>query len=162
VTDSYLLWKTIHVVSATIVFGTGIGIAFFCWFGSRHALRIGDIGALRMALRFTVLADAVFTAPAVVVQIVSGAMLVQILGWKWSSSWVMSAVGLVLLVGACWLPVVWIQMQLARMADAATGVAQLPDRFATLFRIWFALGVPAFVAMIGILILMVTKPLAVG
>ena len=40
-TDTYLFWKTAHILSATILFGTGIGIAFFCWFGYRAALRSG-------------------------------------------------------------------------------------------------------------------------
>jgi uncharacterized membrane protein len=160
--EAYLVWKTIHVVSATIVFGTGIGIAFFCWFGSRDALAKHDLGALRMALRFTVVADAVFTAPAVLVQFVSGAVLLDTLGWKWGSPWALSVVGLFLLVGACWLPVVWIQVQLSRLAAAVNNTGELTARFAALFRLWFGLGVVAFGAMIGILVLMVAKPLAVA
>ena len=161
-TDADLIWKTIHIVSAAIVFGTGIGIAFFCWFGSRYALARRDMGVLRMVLRFTVIADMVFTAPAVLVQLLSGAMLLGLLGWSWGSPWTVAALVLIALVGACWLPVVWIQVCLSRIAAAAVGIEQLPARFFILFRIWFGLGVVAFAAMLGIFYLMVAKPLAVG
>lgn len=99
--NSTLLWKTLHIASATILVGTGIGIAFFCWFGSREALRNKDIGALRTVLRFTVVADAVFTAPAVLVQFVSGGVLVHLLGWSWGSPWVLAALSLFVLIGLC-------------------------------------------------------------
>lgn len=161
-TDAYLIWKTIHVVSGTIVFGTGIGIAFFCWFGSRYALAHRNLAVLRMTLRFTVIADMVFTAPAVLVQLLSGAMLLGLLGWSWSSTWTMTALALIALVGACWLPVVWIQIRLSRMAVAAESIDQLPAGFFFLFRIWFGLGTVAFAAMLGIFYLMVAKPLAVS
>lgn len=161
-TDAYLIWKTIHVVSATIVFGTGIGIAFFCWFGSRYALARRDMGVLRMVLRFTVIADMVFTAPAVLVQLLSGAMLLGLLGWSWGSPWTVAALALIALVGACWLPVVWIQIRLSRMAVAAESIEQLSAGFFSLFRIWFGLGIVAFAAMLCIFYLMVTKPLAVS
>ena len=155
------LWKTLHVLSATVLIGTGIGIAFFCWFGSREAIRNGNIDALRIVLRFTVVADAVFTAPAVVLQFWSGAVLLKLAGWSWLSPWSLTVLALFVCVGACWLPVVWIQVHLKRLAVAAPSVAELPPSFARMFRAWVLLGMPAFVSVVLILFMMVNKPLAV-
>lgn len=159
--DGYLFWKFSHILSATILMGTGIGIAFFCWFGSRQAVARGELGALRIVLRFTVVADAVFTAPAALFQFVSGAMLIEHLGWSWQSPWTLSVLALFALAGACWLPVVWIQIQLSRLANAAPIIAQLPPEFLKLFRIWFLLGLPAFASVVSLIFMMVAKPMAV-
>ena len=156
--DAYTLWKTAHIVSAAILFGTGIGIAFFCWFGYRSAMRTRDIGALRATLRLTVIADFCFTAPAVVFQMISGVVLMNILGWPMVSTWSIAVWGLYLLTGACWLPVVAIQIRLKREADLVISIATLSAKFHTTFRLWFALGVPAFAAVVIIFFLMVAKP----
>jgi len=160
--ETYSLWKTAHILSATILFGTGLGTAFFCWFGYRNAMRTREIAALRAVLRLTVIADYCFTAPAVVFQLVSGLMLMNVLGWSWLSPWSLAVYGLYLLTGACWLPVVAIQIRLSRTADGAPAVDSLPARFHALFRWWFALGIPAFAAVLIIFHLMVAKPLAVS
>jgi uncharacterized membrane protein len=159
--DSYVYWKTAHIISATILMGTGVGIAFFCWFGSRAAIRDRNIVALRMVLRFTVLADALFTAPAVVVQAVTGAMLMSLAGWPWISPWSVGTIGLFGLVGACWLPVVWIQWRMKKLADHALDSDTLPQMFTSLFRAWMLLGIPALAAMLTLMFMMVAKPLAV-
>lgn len=58
-----------------------------------------------------------------------------------------------------WLPVVWLQVRMARMAeDAVRGGQSLPARFWCFHRIWTALGVPAFAGVIAILYLMVVRP----
>lgn len=159
--DTFLFWKTAHVLSATVLMGTGIGIAFFCWFGSRQAIAKNEIGALRIVLRFTVVADAVFTMPAVVFQFFSGVVLLEHLGWSWQAPWMRSVMALYIFVGACWLPVVWIQVKLSRLANTAPSVAALPPAFGKLFRIWFVLGIPAFASVMALVFMMVAKPLAV-
>jgi len=160
--DALSLWKTAHIVSAAILFGTGLGIAFFCWFGTRGALRRGEIGALREVLRLTVVADTVFTAPAVVFQAVSGVVLMRLLGWPFVSAWSIAVWTLFILTGACWLPVVALQIRLWRDAERASSLQALPERFHRWFRWWLALGVPAFGAVLAIFYLMVAKPLSVG
>ncbi|HET7765749.1 MAG TPA: DUF2269 domain-containing protein [Burkholderiales bacterium] len=156
------LWKTAHVLSAAIIFGTGLGIAFFTWFGSRAAIRARDIGALRLVMRYTVVADACFTAPAVAFQAASGALLVERLGWPQLSAWTAAVWALFVLAGFCWIPVLRIQVLLSRAAQGAASVEALPGSFHRLFRWWVALGVPAFAAVIAITWLMVAKPLAVS
>ena len=161
-TSSFLLWKTAHIVSATIVFGTGLGIAFFCWFGYRDALRTGNIGALRSVLRLTVIADSCFTAPAVVFQAISGLVLMYLTGLPLASPWALASIALFILAGACWLPVVVIQMRLLREAQEAVAIAALPAHFHRKFRVWFMLGVPAFAAIIAIFYMMVVKPVSLS
>lgn len=160
--DAYTLWKTAHVVSATVVFGTGLGIAYFTWFGYRRAMRTGDIGALRAFLRLTVVADACLTAPAVAFQLASGLVLMRLLGWPWVSPWSIAVLALVAVAGLCWLPVLALQVRLHRAAVQAGSTAALPARFHRWFGRWFALGVAAFAAVLALFYLMVAKPLAVA
>jgi uncharacterized membrane protein len=158
---AYDLWKTAHVLSAAIIFGTGLGIAFFCWFGYRGAMRSGDIGALRQVLLLTVIADACFTAVAVAFQAASGWMLVDHLGWPQLSAWTIAVWSLFIFAGACWVPVLFIQVYLAREARRVPSIEWLPQSFHAWFRRWTTLGVPALAAVIAIYWLMVAKPLAV-
>ena len=159
--DPYLLLKTIHILSATLLLGTGLGIAFFCWFGYRYALRHADIGALRVVTRLTVIADAISTAPAVVIQFVTGILLMLRAGWSLTSPWAITVYALFVLVGVCWLPVVWIQARLARIAETAPAMDRLPPDYGRLFLIWFVLGWPAFAGVIVLVWMMVAKPLPV-
>lgn len=158
----YELVKTVHVLSACVLVGTGAGIAFFCWHGSRSAIARGDIGALRLVLRLTVLADTIFTAPAVVIQVATGLWLMRVLGWRLASPWSVAAIGLFTVIGLCWLPVIRFQIVLHRMAQGVDAVDALPTHFHALFRQWFALGVAAFASIVAMLYLMVAKPLPVA
>jgi uncharacterized membrane protein len=106
-----------------------------------------------------VIADALFTASAVIVQPVTGVALAAIMGYSLGDSWIVAALGLYLLIGMCWLPVVAIQIRLRDIAAcAAARGARLPPDYFGLFRIWFWLGWPAFTGMIGIFALMIWKP----
>ena len=158
--DSYTLWKTAHVIAAAVVFGTGLGIAFFAWFGYRRAMAVGEIDGLRSVLRLTVIADSCFTAPAVVLQLVSGLVLMQLNAWSLSSAWSIAVFVLFGLVGVLWLPVVVIQILMSREAYRVTSVKDLSARFHRRFAFWFVLGIPAFLIVIGIFYLMVAKPLS--
>jgi uncharacterized membrane protein len=155
------LLKTAHVLGATIVFGTGLGIAFFTWFGYRSALRSGSIESLRAILRLTVIADACLTAPAVALQAASGVALMHVYRWPFDSPWATAVGALFVLAGACWLPVLWMQVRLHREAREAPAIPKLRPGFHRLFRCWFALGVGAFACVLGIAWLMVAKPLVV-
>ena len=153
--SAYFLIKTIHIVSATILFGTGLGIAFFLfrsWFTD-------DLHEKLFALRTTVLADYLFTAPAAVLQPATGAWLIGSGGFSWADRWLVATYILYAISAACWLPVVWIQIRLKQIATAtlATGVP-LPREYHRLFRLWFALGWPAFLGLVAVFFLMVIKP----
>jgi uncharacterized membrane protein len=152
--DAYTLVKTLHILSATILFGTGLGTAFFFW-----SARQGADAARLYAARTTVRADFLFTLPAVVVQPATGAWLIVRAGYDPGALWLGVTFALYLLAGACWVPVVWIQARMARMmADKVAGGAFDAARYERLRRIWFALGWPAFAAVIAIFFLMVAKP----
>jgi uncharacterized membrane protein len=153
--DLHLALKLIHILGASVLFGTGLGIAFFMLM----AHRTGDAATIARTARVVVIADTLFTATAVVVQPLSGAALAAVIGYPLSESWIVVAIGLYVLIGACWLPVVWIQLQLRDLAaGAARSGEALPERYFRLFRIWFALGWPAFCGVVAIFAVMIWKP----
>ena len=151
----FLALKTIHILGAAVLFGTGLGIAFFMWM----AHRTRDAATIAHTARIVVIADMVFTATAVLIQPVTGAGLALLVGYSTYHLWIVATLALYVLVGLCWLPVVWIQLQLRNVAAAAArDGAALPERYFRLFRIWFWLGWPAFAGVIAIFALMIWKP----
>jgi uncharacterized membrane protein len=151
----YLALKIIHIIGAAVLFGTGLGIAFFMLM----AHRTGDPRTIATTARVVVIADALFTATAAVVQPVSGVALAWIIGYSLLDSWLVVSIALYVMVGCCWLPVVWIQLRLRDLADEASRQGTvLPARYARLFRVWFLLGWPAFIGVIAIFAIMIGKP----
>ena len=153
--DTYTLLKVAHVIGATILFGTGVGIAFFMLM----AHRTRDAAVIAHTSSVVVVADTIFTASAVVLQPVTGALLARAAGLPLFGGWIGLSLILYLVTGAFWLPVVWIQLRLRDLAREAVRAGQpLPRGYFQLFRVWFAFGFPAFAAVIGIIWLMVAKP----
>ncbi|MBX2834591.1 MAG: DUF2269 domain-containing protein [Micavibrio sp.] len=154
--DIYFITKTIHILSSTILFGTGIGIAFFMF----RSYFTDNMHEKFYAARNTVLADYLFTFPAVVFQPLSGVALIHMVGYDWTDFWLMATYGIYIVAGLCWLPVVWIQIQLKKMvAEAVENGDDLPERYHQLFKVWFLLGWPAFVGLVVVFYLMVAKPI---
>ena len=153
--ELYALLKSLHVLSSTLLFGTGLGTAYFQW----QAHRSGDVRAIAATARHVVLADWLFTTPAVIVQPVTGVLLARMVGYELTAPWLLSALVLYVVAGACWLPVVAIQMRVRDLAVAAAARDEaLPSRYHELMRAWFLLGWPAFVAVALTFWLMVRKP----
>ena len=153
--DTYLIVKTIHIVSSCILLGTGIGIAFFMF----RSYFTDNINEKFFAVRNTVLADYIFTFPAVILQPVSGIWLVWKIGYEWSVFWLVSTYFLFAVIGFCWLPVVWIQIQLRRIIQHSMETkTELPKKYNRLMKIWFLFGWPAFFSLLLIFYLMVAKP----
>lgn len=153
--DVYAFIKTVHILSATVLFGTGLGTAFFFW----RAHAPGNEAGRLTAARTTVLADWLFTTPAAVVQPLTGAWLMSRAGFVWNDFWLVATYGLYLLAALCWLPVVAIQIRLKRMLEReAQGEATDRRLYDRLFRLWFLLGWPAFGGLIVVFFLMVLKP----
>ena len=147
--------KVIHVIGAAVLFGTGLGIAFFMLM----AHRTGDPRTIAATARIVVIADTVFTATAAVVQPVSGVALAWAIGYSLLDSWLVVSTALYVMVGCCWLPVVWIQLRLRDLAgQAARQGTDLPARYVRLFRVWFLLGWPAFTGVVAIFAVMIAKP----
>ena len=151
--DLYVLARLVHILSACVLFGSGAAIAFFMLMAWRSGGRAG----FALVARHVVLADWLFTASAVVIQPLSGIALAHLAGWPLTAPWLLASYGLYGFIGACWLPVVWIQYRVRDRLVAEEGQAAPPEVH-RLMRIWFVLGWPAFAALIGIFVLMITKP----
>jgi uncharacterized membrane protein len=151
----YLWLKYIHIIGATLLFGTGLGTAFHMWLSHLS----GDPRAISIAGRNTVWADWLFTAPSVVLQPMTGYLLARSAGFPLDSFWLLASIALYLLTGACWLPVVWLQIRMARLArEAAASGRALPAAYFRYARWWFWLGWPAFSAVLLIFFMMIFKP----
>lgn len=155
--DSYLWLKLLHLLSAVVLTGTGAGIAFFMFMANRS----NNAQAIYITTKQVVLGDWLFTAPAVVIQLVTGLLLMKQLGYSFTSPWFMWVIGLFIFIGLCWLPVVGIQYRLRKLAEESLNNDSSLEKFKRLMRIWTLLGIPAFSAILIIFWLMVFKPVAV-
>jgi uncharacterized membrane protein len=151
----YFVLKYLHIVGASVLLGTGAGIAFFmlaAHLGGRPAIIAG-------VARIVVIADFIFTATAVIVQPITGSLLVWNVGYSFWDGWIVWSIVLYIITGALWLPVVWMQMRLRDLAaKAAAEGTPLPDQYHRIFWLWFAFGIPAFAAVAAIFWLMIAKP----
>lgn len=153
--DGYILVKTVHVLSSTVLFGTGLGIAFFFLMG----LRSEEPAAAYFAARTTAVADMIFTLTAGIVQPLSGFALIHLTGLDPFAPWLVATYALYLLALACWLPVVWLQLRIRDMLGAKVAGAAIDEvRLKRYFRWWFTLGWPAFAGLVLVFWLMVAKP----
>lgn len=152
----YLLLKTLHILSSTLLFGTGLGSAYY----ALRAWRSGNLQAISVTFRHLVTADWLFIATTAVFQPLSGLALAKLAGWPLNQLWLLWSVGLFLFAGLCWLPVLWLQIRVRNMAtQALRDNTELPEQAHRYMRIWIVLGWPAFLAFIAIFWLMVAKPL---
>ncbi len=152
---SYEVLLFAHVIGACVLLGTGAGIAFFMVISNRSQ----DPALIAHTAGIVVLADTVFTAAAAVLQPFTGWLLAREAGYPFLEGWVFVSLCLYVFVGMFWLPVVWIQIRLRRLAAEARDRQQaLPDAYHKLYRIWFACGFPAFFAVLAIIWLMLAKP----
>lgn len=151
----YLWLKTIHIASAFLLIGTGFGSAFYKFFTDRTK----SIPAIVVVNRYVVLADWLFTTPTIIIQLVTGIWLASILHAPLTNGWIAWALALYILMGACWIPVVFLQIKMQRMAEAAlaNNMTELPATYYRLANIWTGLGIPAFIAAIFLIKLMVFK-----
>ena len=147
----YLIIKLIHIVSATLLFGTGLGSAFYLYFTYRQ----GNTTAMAITNKLVVRADFLFTTPTIIIQLISGLWLFHLSGLPWSNTWLWLVLGLYGFIGLCWLPVVWLQIRLSQMAKQAELINHAYRR---LMNYWLILGLMAFPTTLVIYALMVFKP----
>ncbi len=153
--DDYILLKWLHVLSSTILFGTGIGTAFQMWLAHRR----GDASAISVVAANVVLADWLFTLPAGVLQPLTGIALAAKAGIALATPWLVVTYLLYALAFACWVPVVVLQIRARDLAgEAAMNGMALPLAYHAAMRLWFALGWPAFISLTLVFLLMVAKP----
>lgn len=153
--DSYLLFKWLHILSSTVLFGTGLGTAFqMVW-----AMRTGRVETIHSVASAVVIADWLFTAPAGLVQPLSGLMLARLQGRPLSDDWLLLTYAAYVLAFLCWAPVVYLQIRIRDLAAESLQAARsLPMAAWRAYRLWFALGWPGFLSLVGIFWLMVAKP----
>ena len=151
----YLVVKWLHILSSTLLFGTGLGSAFYMFFASLTR----DARVVATVVRYVVIADYAFTTPTIIIQPVTGLYLIHLAGFPLSSTWIAVSIALYFLAGAAWLPVVWMQIKMRDMAAAAAANGtELPPRYWTFLKWWVALGIVAFAALVVVFYLMVAKP----
>jgi uncharacterized membrane protein len=153
--EIYPFVKALHVIGAAVLLGMGLGIAFFFWMAHRGE----DRNARLFAARTTVLADAFFTLPAVILQPLTGAWLVWRGGWNWTDEWLLASYVLYLIAGLCWVPVVFLQLRMRRELERQVrGQTIDAAAYTRMLRTWFLLGWPAFLGLMVVVWLMVAKP----
>ena len=151
----YVIVKTLHILSSTFLFGTGIGTAFYMLVANLSR----DIRAIAVVSRWVVRGDWLFTATSGVMQPLTGFYLIHLAGFPMTSRWIVWSLWLYALALVCWLPVVWLQIRLRDMAnEAAANDTPLPPLYWRYMRTWILLGIPAFFALVIIFYLMVAKP----
>jgi uncharacterized membrane protein len=152
----YLAVKYLHVLGAIVILGTGSGIAFFMLMAHRTA----DVAFIARTAAVVVIADMIFTLSAVILQPLSGALLMMLSATSLAERWLMISLALYALAGAFWIPVVLMQIEMRNLARrAAEKCEPLPARYFSLFRRWFAFGIPGFGSVMVILWLMIAKPI---
>ncbi len=150
----FLIIKWVHILSAILLFGTGLGSAFYKYFTDRS----GDIAAIAVTNRLVVTADWLFTTPAIIIQPITGFWMLHLLNLSLESTWLWLSLVLYFIAGACWLPVVVLQIRMRDLAQkCATARLPLGSEYHRMARTWFWLGVPAFAAMVAVVWLMVVK-----
>ena len=151
----YLIVKWLHILSSTILFGTGIGTAFYMLFVTMGR----DVRVIAEVNKWVVRGDWLFTGTTGILQPLTGFYLIHLAGYPLHSRWIMWSLGLYLLAFCCWAPVVWLQIRLRDLAQQAvkdnTGLPPLYWRYVW---IWVILGIPAFFALVIVFYLMVAKP----
>ncbi len=152
----YLFLKWLHILSSTILFGTGIGSAFYMFMANRRK----DVDDIYFAVRHVVIADWLFTTPAIIVQFITGIGLIHVAGYEYPDFWIIWGIILYFFAGACWLPVVWMQIRMRNMARQALETGEpLPECYWKMDRWWIILGSLAFSAFVAIFYLMVFRPI---
>lgn len=153
--EPYLLAKALHILSSTVLFGFGAGTAWYFW--NAHLTR--DPATIASVGRMVVRADWIFTGTSGMVQPATGFWLAHLAGYPLTASWLLITYALYVLAFGCWVPVVWLQIKAQRLAQIAFDQNRPLGRdYERTMRLWFILGWPAFLGLIGVFWLMVAKP----
>jgi uncharacterized membrane protein len=151
----YFLVKYLHVLGAIVILGTGSGIAFFMLMAHRN----GDASFIARTAATVVIADMLFTLSAVLLQPVTGGLLMVLSATTFAERWLLLSLGLYVVAGLFWIPVIFMQIEIRDLAQLAAAQQQpLPPRYFLLFRRWFAFGIPGFGSVMMILWMMIAKP----
>jgi uncharacterized membrane protein len=152
---TYFLVKYLHVLGAIVILGTGGGIAFFMLMAHRSR----DPAFIARTAATVVIADMLFTLTAVILQPITGAVLMALSATSLSERWLLTSLALYAVAGLFWIPVIFMQIEMRDLARKAEAAGEpLPPRYFALFRRWFLFGIPGFGSVMIILWLMIAKP----
>jgi uncharacterized membrane protein len=151
----YFVVKYLHLLGAIVILGTGTGIAFFMLMAHRS----GDPAFIARTAAIVVIADMLFTLTAVLLQPVTGGVLMALSATTLAEHWLVTSLGLYAVAGLFWIPVIFMQIEMRDLARVAVAQGRpLPARYFALFRRWFMFGIPGFGSVMTILWLMIAKP----
>jgi uncharacterized membrane protein len=151
----YFLVKYLHVLGAMVILGTGTGIAFFMLMAHRSR----DAAVIAHTAGVVVVADMLFTLSAVILQPLSGGLLMALSATSLTERWLLASLALYAVAGLFWVPVIFMQIEMRNLARQAVADGRsLPAHYFTLFRRWFLFGIPGFGSVMAILWLMIAKP----
>ncbi|MBL4735110.1 MAG: DUF2269 domain-containing protein [Flavobacteriales bacterium] len=146
----YHILKLIHIVSATLMIGAGIGSAFYLFLSYKRY----QASTLKDVLKLVVMADSVFTAPSIIIQFITGLMLSNMLSLT-STDWFLIVMGVSGLILVMWLRAAFLQIKLRKILEKEN---EITPEFHYLMKVWFYLGVPSFLGALYLYYLMVYKP----
>ncbi|OGT49060.1 MAG: hypothetical protein A3E82_01420 [Gammaproteobacteria bacterium RIFCSPHIGHO2_12_FULL_38_11] len=151
----YAWIKIIHVISAAVLYGTGMGTAVYMFCVNKQK----DICLIANATKQVVFVDWVFTGSSATIQFFSGMTLIYLKGYSFASLWIIGSMSGYVIAGACWIPVVYLQICCRNLAfDALKNNTALPKKYFRYYKLWWILGIPAFLSLMVVFYLMVNKP----
>ncbi|BCZ96917.1 TPA: DUF2269 family protein [Legionella pneumophila] len=151
----YFYLKFIHVLSSTILFGTGIGTASVMIYGHRTKNPIVIVAISK----YVVFADWIFTGTSGILQPLTGFAMIYLAGFSWTSLWILGSILGYVVAACCWFPVVCLQIKMRDLAiETVKNNTTLPEKYHRYFLYWFILGWPAFLSLVGVFYLMTNKP----
>lgn len=147
---TYQTLKLIHIISATIMFGTGLGSAFYLF----YTYKFSKFSTVKEILNIVIIADYIFTTPSVILQLATGLWLSHYMKLI-STNWFLIALLFSLLVYALWIRAVFLQLKMKKTLENAK---EYNVQFHQQMKGWFFLGIPAFFGSLFLFYLMVFKP----
>jgi uncharacterized membrane protein len=113
----YFLIKYLHVLGAIVILGTGTGIAFFMLMAHRSR----DVAYIARTAETVVIADMLFTLTAVLLQPVTGGLLMMLSSTAIGERWLLTSLGLYAVAGLFWVPVIFMQIEMHDLARKGGG-----------------------------------------
>lgn len=145
---------SIHIISVILLLGVGAGSAFYKFMSDRS----GNLEVIVHTNKMVVLADWLFTTPSVILQPITGVMLVNTIGYSFNDFWLIMSVNLYVLAVFLWLVAVFLQVRMKNLSVTAQKENNsLGKDYSRLVNYWIVLGFFSFFFMAWIFYLMVFK-----
>ena len=146
----------LHILAAVVFVGNIITAAFW----KAQADRSGNLETIAITARSLLQADYIFTAPGIVVLLITGIWMVGLSDWaRFQEPWLGGSFVLLIITGVIWLAVLLPQQRrMVRLAQEGADAGALGPEYRRAGRIWSMFGGIATLLPILILFLMVFKP----